>query len=134
MRLAESFCSTFRKCYENILEMTTIAIFSLAFLSMTSWTRTAAIYTQRSICGSAVCAVGQALDLQQQLEEMSTESCVPLSVRCALTCQQHSPNCTCFNYYANGSCEFFSGPLIYVTYQQGCTLWAVKLLETIREH
>ena len=101
-----------------------ISTLRFALLVIITWTPSTAIYTQRSIGGSAVCAVGHALDLQQQLEAMSTGSCVPLSVRCAFTCQQHAPNCTCFNYYsANGSCEFLGGSRVSVTVQQGCTLW-----------
>ena len=105
--------------------MTIVVIISLMFLSIITWQRSTAIYTQRSLSGSAVCAVGQALDLQQQLEAMSTGSCVPLSVRCAFTCQQHAPNCTCFNYYEDECCEFFSGSIVYFPDQPGCTLWAV---------
>ena len=115
----------------NNFKMTIVVIISLMFLSIITWQRSTAIYTQRSISGSAVCAVGQALDLQQQLEEMSTGSCVPLSVRCAFTCQQHAPNCTCFNYYEDECCEFFSGSIVNVTYQQGCSLWGVGLLKKI---
>ena len=99
----------------------------LSLLVTITWTMATAIYTQRSINGSAVCAVGQALDLQQQLEEMSTGSCVPLSVRFAFTCQQHAPNCTCFNYYDDECCEFFSGSIVYFPDQPGCTLWAVTM-------
>ena len=111
----------------DIFKMTITVIICFTFLSITTWTRSTAIYTQRSISGSAVCAVGQALDLQQQLEEMSTRSCVPLSVRCAFTCQQHAPNCTCFNYYENECCDFFSGSIVYFPDQPGCTLWAVTM-------
>ena len=118
--------------------MTIIAIFSVALLSITIWTRSSAKYTPQSVGSVEVCAVGEALNLSESLEEMRTGSCVLLSVRCAFACQRNAPNSTCFNYYAprelcvqhelvylNESCEFFGGSVVDVNYQQGCALWAV---------
>ena len=93
-------------------------------------------FRPQSINGTALCGLGPGapLDLASSLlpgeglPPMGGGACVPSSVRCALTCQQHAPNCTCFNYYsANGSCEFFGGSNVSVTVQQGCTLWTVGL-------
>ena len=92
-----------------------------------------------SLNGTAVCRVGGApLDLASSLvggggiSPTRGGACVPSSVRCAFTCQQHAPNCTCFNYYsANGSCEFFGGSNVSVTVQQGCTLWTVGLSSNV---
>ena len=90
-----------------------------------NWSQIVAAFQPKYQNGSAVCAVGQSLSLVQG-DYRSTNSCVPASVSCAFACQQNAPNCTCFNYYANGSCEFFSGSSVNVSYQQGCTLWAVS--------
>lgn len=85
-------------------------------------------FIARSLNCSAVCAAGRALDVTPSLGPISSNSsCVPLSVRCAFACTQNAPNCTCFNYYANGTCTFFGGPIVNVTYQQGCALWAVRI-------
>ena len=83
-------------------------------------------FQPKAINDTAVCSVGQPLALSP-VEESANASCVPLSVRCALTCQRNAPNCTCFNYYDKGSCEFFGGSNVSVAYQPGCTLWAVSL-------
>ena len=83
-------------------------------------------FQPKSINGTSVCVVGQPLVLSA-VNGLSTGSCVPSSVSCAFTCQRNSPNCTCFNYYTNGSCEFFNGSSVNVSYQQGCTLWAVNI-------
>ena len=92
---------------------------------MVAWSaRLLSAYQPQSLLGETMCAVGRLLNIKQAGGEPSG-ACVPLSVRCAFTCQLHSPNCTGFNTYANGSCEFFSGYNVTVTYQQGCTLWAV---------
>ena len=79
-----------------------------------------------SINSGSVCAAGQPLDLIP-VDSVYTGSCVPASARCAFACQQNALNCTCFNYYANGSCDLFSGSSVNVSYQQGCTLWAVSI-------
>ena len=93
-------------------------------------------FRPQSLNGTALCGLGPRapLDLASSslpgggMLPMGGGACVPSSVRCALTCQQHAPNCTCFNYYsANGSCEFFGGSNVSVTVQQGCTLWTVGL-------
>ena len=93
-------------------------------------------FRPHSINGSSMCAIGPGapLDLASSplpgggMPPMGGGACVPSSVRCALTCQQHAPNCTCFDYYsANGSCEFFGGSNVSVIVQQGCTLWTVGL-------
>ena len=109
----------------GIIKMTIVVIFSFTLLCITTWTLSAAKYTPQSAGGSAVCAVGEALDLIQTLEANESGSCVPLSVRCAFTCQQNAPNCTSFNYYSDECCRFFSGSIVDFAYQQGCTLWAV---------
>ena len=106
--------------------MTFVRVFNLAIItgSVIASTQVLAKFEVNLINGTEICPVGQPLALSPA-EERTNESCVPLSVSCAFVCQQNAPNCSCFNYYANGSCEFFSGSNVNVTYQQGCTLWAV---------
>ena len=92
--------------------------------------RALSTFLPKSIGGATVCGLGPALPLLVPAGGGTSTTggdggaCVPSSVRCALTCQQHEPNCTCFNYYsANGSCELLGGARVSVSVQQGCTLW-----------
>lgn len=86
-----------------------------------------AVYQPQSLFGVAVCAVGPSLGIKQAGGE-SGGSCVPISARCAFTCQNKVLNCTGFNAYENATCEFFGGTIVNFTHQQGCTLWIVSVL------
>ena len=92
--------------------------------------RALSTFLPKSIGGAAVCGLGPELPLLVPAGGGTSPTggvggaCVPSSARCAFTCQQHAPNCTCFNYYsANGSCELLGGARVSVIVQQGCTLW-----------
>ena len=101
-----------------------VCLLHVVLVAIVWFARLLAAYQPRSLLDETMCTVGRPLSIKQAGGEPKG-ACVPLSVRCAFTCQLHSPNCTGFNTYANGSCEFFSGYNVTVTYQQGCTLWAV---------
>ena len=85
------------------------------------------IFNPKLVNGTTVCASGPPFALSQA-GGVPTVPCVPSPVSCAFACQKHALNCTCFNYYVNGTCEFFSGLTVSVTRQKGCTLWTVCIL------
>ena len=125
--VSEVILHSFNESIEiNIFRMTISLVFRFTLLFITTLTRASTKYMPRSVNGSAVCAVGPVLGLK--LRANLRGSCVPLSVRCTFTCQQNH-KCIGFNYYTKGCCEFFSGSIVNVTNQQGCTFWAVGLLE-----
>ena len=106
---------------------------TLIYLATISASQVVLAFQPVLLNGTAVCGVGAALPAPLDAEGAAAHgarACVPGSVRCAWTCGQLGGafNCSCFNYYTNGSCVFFSAAAnVGVTTQLGCTLWAVRL-------
>ena len=116
-------------CSEVSYMITTMLskLFILVFLSQTHCSQALSFSPVTASNGSSLCAVGNPSYSIQADDIMGIPSGVPGPAKCGFYCTGLNSriNCTGFNCFSSGLCQFFNDPCIKTNWTRGCAYYQV---------